>query len=101
MKANHTPQSVNRFCRYDDPNRRGISQPHVEFNYQTPRPDRVTFGGGPPRPRRSNFSLLANEVLRSDASRSHPLEAALLAFVTLVSAWPMAVMIHEVVRLLR
>jgi len=39
--------------------------------------------------------------LRADASQSFRLESAVLGFVTLVAAWPIAVMIHEVIRLLR
>ena len=60
-----------------------------------------SFGGNDAPWRRPNFSGLAKEVLRADASRSFRLESAVLAFVTIVSAWPVAVMIHEVIRLLK
>jgi len=59
------------------------------------------FGGGGLPWRRPNFSRLATEVLRADASRSFRVESAVLGFVSLVAAWPVAVMIHEVIRLLR
>jgi hypothetical protein len=45
-------------------------------------------------------SALAKEVLRADASQSFRLESAVLGFVALVSAWPIAIMIQEVIRLL-
>gem|GEM_PF-6081252 len=59
------------------------------------------FGGGGLPWRRPNFSRLATEVLRADASRSFRVESAVLGFVSLVAAWPIAVMLHEVIRLLR
>ncbi len=37
----------------------------------------------------------------TDASRSFRLETAVLGFVTLVCAWPIAIMIREVIRLLK
>ena len=100
MKSNHTVESVKWLSRYDDPNRRGGSFPRVTFEYQAPYKGGLAFGGGRPE-RPSGFTRLANEVLRSDASRSFRLETAVLSFVTLVSAWPIAVMIHEVIRLLK
>ena len=37
----------------------------------------------------------------ADASRSFRLEAAVLGLVTLVCVWPIAIMIGEVIRLLK
>ncbi len=71
-----------------------------EFQFQ-PRRFGDFFGGyGRPR-RRPGFSALAWEVLRADASRTFPLETAVLGLITLVAAWPVAAMIHEVIRLLK
>ena len=74
--------------------------PAPEFGFQ-PRRFGDFFGGyGRPR-RRPGFSALAWEVLRADASRTFPLETAVLGFITLVAAWPVAAMIREVIRLLK
>jgi hypothetical protein len=60
------------------------------------------YFGGYGRPwRRPGFSALAREVLRADASRTFRLETAVLGLISLVAAWPIAVMIHEVIRLLK
>lgn len=99
MKPNYPVESVKWLSRYDDPNRRGGSFPRIEFEYQ-PRREGSTFGGGQPA-RRRGFSQLTREVLRTDASGNFGLETAVLGFVTLVSAWPIAVMIREVIRLLK
>ena len=86
--------------RYDRrPATRGAS-PRLDVDFQARRFD-GSFGGSNLPWRRPNFSGLAKEVLRADASRSFRLESAVLAFVTVVSAWPVAVMIHEVIRLLK
>ena len=86
--------------RYD---RRPAAQdrfPSLAIDFQSRRFD-GSFGGNDSPWRRPNFSGLAKEVLRADASRSFRLESAVLAFVTIVSAWPIAIMIHEVIRLLK
>ena len=86
--------------RYDRrPGARGRF-PRLAIDFQ-PRLFDGSFGGNDTPWRRPNFTALAKEVLRADASRSFRLESAVLAFVTIVSAWPIAVMIHEVVRLLK
>ena len=74
--------------------------PCLQIDFQPRRFD-GSFGGNDSPWRRPNFSGLAKEVLRADASHSFQLEAAVLGFVTIVSAWPVAVMIHEVIRLLK
>jgi hypothetical protein len=74
--------------------------PRFEVDFQPRRFD-GSFGGNDLPGRRPNFSSLAKEVLRSDASRSFRLESAVLGFVTIVTAWPVAIMIHEVIRLLK
>ena len=99
MKPNYQVESVKWLSRYDDPNRRGGSFPRIAFEYQ-PRRKGLTFGGGQPA-RQPGFSQLTREVLRSDASGTFGLETAVLGFVTLVSAWPIVVMIREVIRLLK
>ena len=101
MKPNHKVESVKWLSRYDNPNRRGGSFPRITFEYQPRRESGSTFGSGGSPARRPGFTRLANEVLRSDASRSFRVETAVLGFVTLVSAWPIAVMIREVIRLLK
>jgi len=60
-----------------------------------------SYGGGGLPWRRPGFSGLAKQVLAADASRSFRLETAILGFVTLVTAWPIAVMLREVIRLLK
>jgi hypothetical protein len=74
--------------------------PRLAIDFQPRRFD-GSFGGNDLPWRRPNFSGLAKEVLRSDASRGFRLESAVLAFVTIVTAWPVAIMIHEVIRLLK
>ena|SRR6266446_3415394 len=100
MKPNHTLESVRWLSRYDDPNRRGGLFPPVTFEYQPRREGDSRFGGGAPAPR-PGFSRLAREALRADASRSFAVETAVLGLVALVSAWPIVLMIHEVIRLLK
>ncbi len=100
MKPNDQVESVKWLSRYDDPNRRGGSFPRITFEYQARRESDFLHGGGQPA-RQPGFSRLAQEVLRSGASRSFVLETAVLGFVTLVSAWSIAVMISEVIRLLK
>jgi hypothetical protein len=100
MKPKPSVASAKWLSRYDRLNRGDDSFPRFAFEFQ-PRRFGGSFGGSDSPWRRPGFSLLANEVLRADASRSFRLEAAVLGFVTLVCAWPIAVMIREVVRLLR
>jgi hypothetical protein len=101
MKPNHEVESVIKWLsRYDDPNQRGGSFPRLAFEFQARRKGGSYFGGGQPDGR-PGFNRLAREVLRADASRAFGLETAVLALVTLVSAWPMIVMIREVIRLLK
>jgi hypothetical protein len=85
---------------YDRPPAARSQFPRLEIDFQPRRFD-GSFGGNDSPGRRPNFSGLAKEVLRADASRSFRLESAVLGFVTIVSAWPVAVMIHEVIRLLK
>ena len=86
--------------RYDRAPLRVPSFPLVESEFQ-PRRFGVFFGGNEGPGRLPNFSRLAREVLRCDASRSFRVETAVLGFVSLVAAWPVAMMIREVIRLLR
>ena len=86
--------------RYEHrPSKRGRF-PRLAVDFQPRRFD-GSFGGDNSPGRRPNFSGLAREALRADASRSFRLESAVLGFVTIVSAWPVAVMIYEVIRLLK
>jgi hypothetical protein len=71
-----------------------------EFHFQAPRFGGPFGGNGSPW-RRPNFTGLAKEVLRGDASRSFRIEAAVLGLITLVAAWPIIMMIHEVIRILK
>jgi hypothetical protein len=86
--------------RYDRRSAQVSSFPLVENEFQ-PRRFGISFGGNDGPGRLPNFSRLAREVLRSDASRSFRVETAVLGFVSLVAAWPVAMMIREVIRLLR
>jgi len=99
MKPQAHSLTARRFSRHDRlPERKAsILLPDCEF--QPGRFDRW-FGGNDSPWRRPNFNRLAKEVLRADASRRFRLEMAVLGFVTLISAWPIAIMIHEVIRLL-
>jgi hypothetical protein len=86
--------------RYDRPPGARGRFPRFAVDFQPRRFD-GSFGGNNSPWRRPNFTSLAKEVLRADASRSFRLESAVFGFVTIVSAWPIAVMIHEVIRLLK
>ena len=101
MKFSHEVESVKRLSCYDDLNKRRGSFPAMVFEFQPRGGGGFNFDGGGPARRRPGFSQLAREVLRSDASRTFGLETAVLGFVTLVSLWPVGIMIHEVIRLLR
>jgi hypothetical protein len=97
-----TPNMVSArwLSRHDHPTRVDDSFPRVNFEFQ-PRRFGGSFGGGDSPSRRPGFTGLANEVLRADASCSFRVESAVLGFVTLVCAWPIGLMIHEVIRLLK
>lgn len=100
MRPNPNTASVRWLSRFDRPNRGENSFPRVDFEFQRRRSGGF-FGGGDLPSRRPGFTELAKEVLRADASHSFRLESALLGFVTLVCAWPIGLMIHEVIRLLK
>lgn len=86
--------------RHEPRPRRAPSFPPLAFQFQ-PRRFGHSFDGSEPPRRRPNFNRLAGEVLRADASRSFRLETAILGLVSLTCAWPIAIMIHEVYRILR
>jgi hypothetical protein len=100
MKPTPSIASARWLSRYDRPNRGDDLFPRVNFEFQ-PRRSGNFFGGGDSPSRRPGFTSLAKEVLRADASRSFRLESIVLGVVTLVSLWPIAVMVHEVIRLLK
>lgn len=100
MKPSHELESVRWLSRHEAPNRRGGLLAGAVFEFQSGRGGGFHFNGGDPA-RRPGFSRLAREVLRSDASRTFGVETAVLGLVTLVSIWPIAIMIHEVIRLLK
>lgn len=74
--------------------------PRLTIDFQPRRFD-GSFGGNDLPWRRPNFSGLAKEVFRAETSRSFRLESAVLALVTIVTAWPVAMMIHEIIRFLK
>ena len=86
--------------RHDGRARRTRAFPRIDCAFQ-PRRFGDSFDGSDSPRRRPGFTRLTREVLRTDASRSFRLETALLGFVCLICAWPIVVMIHEVIRLLR
>ena len=99
MKPQVHSLTVRRFSRHDRLSARKASILRSDFEFQPPRFG-GSFGGNDSPWGRPNFNRLAKEVLRADASRRFRLETAVLGFVTLISAWPIAIMIHEVIRLL-
>lgn len=101
MKFKHEVESAGWLSRYDRPKRRRqLCAAGVVFDFQPRREGDFNFDGGGPA-RRPGFSRLAREVLLADASRSFRLETAVLGLISLVSAWPIAVMIGEVIRLMK
>jgi hypothetical protein len=100
MKPSPNIPPARSLSRYDRFARRGDSFPHIASEFQRRRFG-GSFGGSGLPWRRPGFSRLAREVLRSDASRTFGVETAVLGLITLVSAWPIAIMIHEVIRLLK
>jgi hypothetical protein len=99
MKTQVHSLAARRFARHDRLPTGKASILRPDFEFQPPRFG-GSFGGNDSPSGRSNFNRLAREVLRADASQSFRLERAVLGFVTLVSAWPIAIMIYEVIRLL-
>src|SRR5690349_9967800 len=97
MKPQFRPSPARWLSRHDEIPARYRLAPRVEWDFQALRFDNF-FGGNDSPQRRPGFSALAKEVLREDTSRRFRLEAAVLGLVALVSAWPMAMMIHEVIR---
>jgi hypothetical protein len=55
------------------------------------------FGGQGSPGRRPGFNSLAKEALRANGSRTFRVEAAVLGLLAMLAAWPMAMMIHEVI----
>lgn len=100
MKPSPKISPARWLSRYDRLVQDGDSFPYLDAEFQ-PRRFGGSFGGGGLPWRRPGFSRLAREVLRSDASRTFGLETAVLGLITLVSLWPIGVMIHEVIRLLK
>ncbi|HEY3600586.1 MAG TPA: hypothetical protein VGK72_01370 [Chthoniobacterales bacterium] len=99
MKPSRNLGRIRRWSRDDRLEASRAPRLALDCDFQPPR-----FGdyfGGYERPwRRPGFSALAREALRADASRTFVLETTVLGFITLVAAWPIAVMIHEVIRFL-
>jgi hypothetical protein len=90
MKPLFSPSPTRRSGRYDEvvPRRqRFLASIDCEFQ---PGPFGDYFGGGH-FPRRHNFTV---------PTRSFRPENAVLGLIALVAAWPIASMIHEVIRLL-
>jgi hypothetical protein len=100
MKPQLGLASVRSFSHYERRSERRGLLLAGEFHFQAPRFG-GSFGGDGSSWRRPNFTGLAKEVLRADASRSFRIEAAVLGLITLVAAWPIIMMIHEVIRILQ
>jgi hypothetical protein len=100
MKSNLEVAPTRRFSRDDRSEKQSSSFPPIEFRFQ-PGGFGGSGGGNSWPPRRPGFNRLAREVLRAHASQSFRIESAILGLVTLAAAWPIAVMIHEVIRFLR
>jgi len=96
MKPQQRPFRARSLSRYDEAPADHRWGPLIDWEFQAPRFGNH-FGGGDAPERRPGLSALAKEV---GANRSFRLESAVLGFVALVSAWPIAIMIHEVIRLL-
>lgn len=100
MKTNPSVASARWLSRHDRRDRRDASFPRVVSEFQPSRFD-DNFGGSGLPWRRPGCSGPTWKVLMADASRSFRLEAAVLGLVTLVCVWPIAIMIGEVIRLLK
>ena len=102
MRSIHIIDSVKCLSRHDEPGRRSPSFPRIEYQFHAGwgrGPNGYSFGDGAPA-RRSALNRLTQEALGSDANRSFRIETAVLALITIVSAWPIAIMISAVIRLL-
>ena len=100
MKHQAEVGPVHRPSRHDGRARRTRAFPRIDCAFQ-PRRFGNSFDGSDSPRRRPGFTLLTREVLLTDASRSVRLETAVLGFVSLICAWPIVIMIHEVIRFLR
>jgi hypothetical protein len=98
MKPQLRPSEARWLSRYDEISPRRQQLLWVQADFQAPRFGDFFGGGDSPR-RRPDFGAFAKEV-RADASRRFRLESAMLGLVALVSAWPIAMMILEVIRFL-
>jgi hypothetical protein len=100
MKPDLLLVSPRSFSRCDEREIKRARFPLTTAEFQPPRDFPPGGGGGFDGDRsRARFNRLANEVLRSDPSRTFWFEATALGVVTLVSFWPVAVMVREVIRL--
>ena len=100
MKPQPDAAALRELSHHDRRPRRTTSFPRIDCEFQ-PRRFGNSFDDSDWPRRRPGLSQLTQEVLRADASRSFRLETAVLSFVALVCAWPIAIMIHEVYRLLK
>ena len=100
MKPQPDAAALPKLSHHDGRQRRATSFPRIDCEFQ-PRRFGNSFDGSDWPRRRPGLSQLTREVLRADASRRFRLETAVLGFISLVCAWPIAVMIHEVYRLLK
>ena len=100
MIPDFSAEPPRRWARHDRLHRpRNPFRSH-RSRFQAPRDGGFYYGDGEPK-RRTSFSLLTDQVLRAEASRSFRIESAVLLLVSIVSAWPIVIMIHEVIRLLK
>ncbi|MEO8045171.1 MAG: hypothetical protein ABI674_09720 [Spartobacteria bacterium] len=100
MKHQADVVPAHRRSRHDHRVTRKASFLRIDCEFQ-PRRFGNSFDGNDLPQRRPNLTRLAREVLHADASRSFRLESAVLGLVSLVCAWPIGIMIHEVYRLLK
>ena len=104
MKPNQDLESAKWLSRYDRQNRgRNGSFPRIECRFQRGwgrGPGDFSFGGHRP-PGRSALNRLTQEVLRSDPSGNYRIESAVLALIALIAAWPIAMMLEQVIRFLK
>ncbi len=100
MKQQPDAVSAHALSRHDRRRRRGRSFPRIDCEFQ-PRWTGGSFGDSDTPPRRPGFDRLAREAMRADATHSFRFEAAVFGLVSLVCAWPIGIMLHEVIRLLK
>jgi hypothetical protein len=98
MKPQLRPSPARWLSRHDDISACPRLSPRLECNFQARRFGGF-YGGSDSPGRRFGFSAFTEEA-RADASRRFRLESALLGFVGMVAAWPIALMIQEVIRFL-